>query len=355
MKTVLYVTNIEVPYKVKFFNQLSTKCDLTVLYERKESSNRDATWVNSIFKNYKIKCFDGDKIGNEFSFSISAIKCMLQKYDVVILSCVNSPVQIMASLVLRLLKKKFYFSLDGELFVGKSKIKSTLKKFFVKGATMYLSAGEVSSDNLKMIVGDKPIIPYYFSSLTQAEILHNISSEELQERDDFILVIGQYFDYKGLDIAIQAARMDSSIKYKFVGMGKRTDMFINEQHVRELKNVTVIPFLQKEELQNEYKKAKAVVLPSRQECWGLVVNEAASFGTPIISTRGSGAAVEFLEEQYSQYLAISGDVKSLYNAIVKLIESDNSEYEKFLKNKSLDYSIEHMVDKHIEAFEKDKL
>ena len=350
MKTVLYVTNIEVPYKVKFFNQLSKKCDLTVLYERKESSNRDSMWANSVSKNYKIKCFNGFKIGNEFSFSISAIRCILQEYDVIILSCINSPVQIIASLLLRLLKKKFFFSFDGELFVEENKIKSTIKKFFVRGATMYLSAGEASVESLQRIVGEKQIIPYYFSSLTEAEISYNATSNLLEERDDFILVIGQYFDYKGLDIAIQVARMDSSIKYKFVGMGKRADIFITEQHVRELKNVTVIPFLQKEELQNEYKKAKAVVLPSRQECWGLVVNEAASFGTPIISTRGSGAAVEFLEEQYSQYLAIPGDAKSLYDAIAKLIESDNSDYERFLKHKSLDYSIERMVDKHIEVF-----
>ena len=33
-KKVLYISNIQVPYRVRFFNLLAEKCDLTVLYER---------------------------------------------------------------------------------------------------------------------------------------------------------------------------------------------------------------------------------------------------------------------------------------------------------------------------------
>jgi len=50
------------------------------------------------------------------------------------------------------------------------------------------------------------------------------------------------------------------------------------------------------ELEEEYKTCAMLVLPTRQECWGLVINEAASFGMPIVSTWGSGAAVEFLSK-----------------------------------------------------------
>ena len=41
MKRILYLTNIQVPYRVRFFNELSKKCDLTVLYERSQSGNRN--------------------------------------------------------------------------------------------------------------------------------------------------------------------------------------------------------------------------------------------------------------------------------------------------------------------------
>ena len=36
-KKILYISNIEVPYRVSFFNEFAKHCDLTVLYERKKS------------------------------------------------------------------------------------------------------------------------------------------------------------------------------------------------------------------------------------------------------------------------------------------------------------------------------
>ena len=90
-----------------------------------------------------------------------------------------------------------------------------------------------------------------------------------------------------------------------------------------------------------------LVLPSRQECWGLVINEAASFGTPIVSTWGSGAAVEFLADKYPQYLAKPGDSESLYHCIRSLVNSkDQQEYRQYLLQKTKQYSIERSVEAH---------
>ena len=110
----------------------------------------------------------------------------------------------------------------------------------------------------------------------------------------------------------------------------------------------VIPFLKKDLLDEEYKHCSMLLLPTRQECWGLVVNEAASFGTPIVSTWGSGAAVEFLSDRYPQYLAKVGDVASIMHTVKTCLSAnDNQEYGKYLMEKSLNYNIERMVEEHI--------
>ena len=85
-KKVLYLTNIEVPYKVRFLNELSKYCDLTVLYERSLSSNRDTKWTGSEKIEYKVAYLDGIKIGNEFSFSFRILRHIFQKYDEIIIS-----------------------------------------------------------------------------------------------------------------------------------------------------------------------------------------------------------------------------------------------------------------------------
>lgn len=149
-----------------------------------------------------------------------------------------------------------------------------------------------------------------------------------------------------MDVAVKAARRNPSLHYTFVGMGKRTQLFINELQIDELKNVEVIPFLSPDELAEYYKTYSLLVLPSRQECWGLVINEAASYGMPIVSTWGSGAAVEFLADEYPQYLAQPNNAEDLYCKIIKVLKADNQEYTQFLKRKSKDYSIERMVKEH---------
>ena len=345
MKRILYFTNIEVPYKVKFFNELSKKTELTVIYERTASSNRDETWAKSVDANYKRVFLKGIKCGNENALSLGFIKYLRRSYDEIIISCINSPVQVLAILYMRFKKIKYTVSLDGEQFIEGNSIKNTLKKFIINGADKYYTAGEKSASTLSEIVDTDNIKPYYFSPMSEDELGEHAATEN--NREKYVLIVGQYFDYKGLDVAVKVAREDSSINYVFVGMGKRTELFVRELKVED-SNITVIPFLQKPELNKQYCKASVMLLPSKKECWGLVINEAASFGTPIVATEGSGAAVEFLKDNYPQYLKKNDDIKGLYLAIKDLLANENQQYSLFLKKKSSQYSIERMVEVHAE-------
>ena len=55
------------------------------------------------------------------------------------------------------------------------------------------------------------------------------------------------------------------------------DSFIQNNYVFQIDYLIL-------DLYKEYQQCKCVLLPSKKECWGLVINEAASFGCPIIST-----------------------------------------------------------------------
>ncbi len=349
MKKVLYISNIEVPYRVRFFNELAKHCDLTVLYERKKSSNRDEKWTAAENRLYRAEVLGGVNIKNEQSFSLKILDYIFRKYDAIIVGCYNSPIQTFAVSIMKLCRIRYMLNLDGEVFVGGG-FKSKLKKFFLKGADKYLVAGTKSAVSVRKIVGEKKqIIPYYFSSLSDSELCRNAENKE--KREDFVLVVGQYFDYKGMDIALRVAEMNQSIRYKFVGMGTRTKQFISDTGADKLKNIEIIPFLQKDALEHEYKTCAALLLPSRQECWGLVINEAASFGTPIVSTTGSGAAIEFIADDYAQYLSEPNSPERLLECIERIFNSsDLTEYGKVLIERSGKYSIENSVNAHLDAF-----
>ena len=350
MKKLLYLTNIEVPYRVRFFNGLAEHYDLTVLCERRVSSNRDKTWTGSERSSYHKEYLDGADLGREGSFSLRIVNIVRRGWDVVIVGCYNSKVQMLAMLTMRMLKIPFFINLDGEPFIDNS-LKGRIKKFFLKGAKGYLVAGAKASESLKEHLGkDVNVTPYWFSSLSDEELQQNRQTD-CERRKRTVLVVGQYYDYKGMDVAFRAACHDQSVNYRFVGMGKRSELFKRTFGVMP-DNVEIIPFLQKAELEEEYKKCSLMVLPSRQECWGLVINEAASFGTPIVSTWGSGAAVEFLSDDYPQYLAKAGDADALCECIKLCLESDNTQYSAFLRQKSAQYSIERSIRAHVDLIDR---
>lgn len=348
MKKVLYLTNIEVPYRVRFFNELAKECDLTVMYERRKSANRDGQWANAEEKYYAVEYLDGWNLGDEYGFSFRIISLLKRGWNVVVVGCYNSKVQMLAVVYMRMRNIPFVINLDGEPFIG-SGLKAFVKKLMLKGANAYLTAGVKAGGSLKRAIGDgKHIIPYYFSSLTDEELALHTNTES--KRENYVLVVGQYFDYKGMDVAFKAACMDTSIYYKFVGMGKRTDLFIRDMGNMP-ENIEVVPFLYKNELEREYQKCAMLLLPTRQECWGLVVNEAASFGTPIVSTWGSGAAVEFIGDDYPLFLGKPGNADSLLECVRRCLKTDNTAYSAYLKDISKKYSIKKSVDTHLMAFE----
>lgn len=356
MKTkVLYISNIEVPYRSEFFNQLSKKVDLTVLYERKKSSNRDKKWASSVKSTYKIKYLKGIKINNEYTIDLNILKYVFsKKYDKVIMGCCNSLSQIIAILCMRLFRKKYILNLDGEYFLDGNTIKKKIKRFLIKGADKYLIAGEKAAYNLSKYIPKEEIYTYYFSSLTCKELEEHAKFVN-QNITNKILVVGQYFDYKGLDIALNVAKNMPDKTFEFIGMGNRSDLF--KKLVKEIgaKNVEIIPFLSKEKLEQEYKTCKMLLLPSRNECWGLVINEAASFGTPIVASKGAGAAVEFLESKFSNFLCEPNNPKDLKLKIDKIYNNKNiDDYKKELIEISKKYCIENSVKKHIEVLEKEK-
>lgn len=352
MKKVLYITNIEIPYRVQFFNELAEYCELTVLYERRKSINRDEKWTSSVRGNYRTEYLNGIHFSNENSLSFKIFKYVSGGYDVIIVGCVNSPIQILAMTWMKLMRIPYCLNLDGVIHLEGTSLKTQLKKLIMKGAYKYLVAGEAVVSSVRKIAKDSDIIPYYFSSLTENELETRRSTVGTSDRNNTVLVIGQYFDYKGLDIALQAARLDPSISYKFVGMGVRTELFRQELSVDEVHNVELIPFLQKDDLCIEYQRCGMLLLPSRKECWGLVINEAASFGMPIAATWGSGAAVEFMANAYPDFLAEPGNAEELLKvvrAVRELSASAVNSYSAYLADKGRAYSIERSVKVHVSA------
>lgn len=83
-------------------------------------------------------------------------------------------------------------------------------------------------------------------------------------------------------------------------------------------NVSVIPYLTKEELINYYRAADIFVMPSFKETFGRVYAEAMTQGVPVIYTRGQGFDGIF-EEGTVGYSVKADDVEEIVTSIKKII------------------------------------
>jgi glycosyltransferase involved in cell wall biosynthesis len=81
--------------------------------------------------------------------------------------------------------------------------------------------------------------------------------------------------------------------------------------------VVMVGFLQPEQLAEKMLEATVFVLPSLFEPWGVVVNEAASAGMPMIVSEAVGSHVHLVQSGFNGFVVEKGSPESLANAMLR--------------------------------------
>jgi glycosyltransferase involved in cell wall biosynthesis len=85
--------------------------------------------------------------------------------------------------------------------------------------------------------------------------------------------------------------------------------------------------VQPNQLPAVFAESGCFVLPSRWEPWGVVLQEAAAAGLPIICTAVCGASVHFVQDGYNGFLVGAGNPDSLADAMHNMSNLSDSEYD----------------------------
>ena len=99
---VLYITNIPSPYKVDYYNELGKTCELTVLFELADSSERSEEWKKYRFETFEGIILKGKRMSVDTAVCPEIVKYLQKgRYDVVVLSVLASPTALLAAHTLR--------------------------------------------------------------------------------------------------------------------------------------------------------------------------------------------------------------------------------------------------------------
>lgn len=320
---VLFQCNAISPYRNDFFNELSLLCDLTVAYETEngEHTHRDKKWFEGLVCNYKKiklnkkRCF--------FKFYKGEIKQLLLKenFDVVILGNYLSFTGLEVCKVCKKLPTKIFVSADGALPKKDGFLKYHIKRKILKRCDYYLSPSEKTDEYfLNYKIKKEKIFRYNFTNLASNEILSFFKRQEKQGEQVIILGVGQFIYRKGFDVLIRACK-DLPVKLVLVG-GEPTEEYLKIINEETIKNVEFFPFKAKKDLSEIYLKSDIFVLPTRDDPWGLVINEAMNYSLPIITTDKCVAGLDLIEEGKGGFIIKSDSVSELSQAINKLLDYD---------------------------------
>lgn len=363
---VLYLTNIPTPYRVDFFNELGKYCKLTVLFERNDADNRENQWLKNENYNFQSIYLKGKKIGVDSAISFEIIKYLNKTFfDIIIVGGYSTPTGILAINYMKLRKIPFGINADGAFINHKENfLKKFIKKYNISAAKFWLSTGKDTTNYFKYYGGNsRQIYTYPFTSLLDKDILkvpiEKINKERLKEKlgikeKRVILAVGQFIHRKGFDVLLKATEDISKEFGVYIVGGTPNKELLDLKEKLNNNSIHFIEFKSKSKLRDYYLASDVFVLPTREDIWGLVINEAMAHGLPIITTEKCIAGLELVKNGENGFIVPIDDSNILAKRIMDVIEDENSLNDMSIKslNAIQEYTIENMAKEHIEIFKK---
>lgn len=334
MKRVLLLTNIPAPYRVDLFYYLQKNIEeyeFYVLYCAKEADNRcwhvdSEKLINTSFINSKIVKIKTKYDTRHIYIPTGLFKELkLVKPDVVV-GWEYGPVSAISLLWCKINKIKYINLTDGTLFSERNinLLQKLTRRLIIGKCDAAIASSTKAKEKLMKwgLTEDK-----IFLSLLTVDI-RKICMEKKSYKPGCLLYVGSMIQRKGLDLLISALRyVNHDFELRIVGNGTKKE--INDIRNRIFNanikgKVVFCGFKEGDELVKEYQNAQFFVLPTREDCFGLVLLEALCSQLPIISSKFADGAYDIIEEGKNGVLIDPYDSKEFGKVIDKCLSEEIS-------------------------------
>ncbi len=355
---VLWLTNIPSPYRVDFFNELGKQCRLTVLFEKKVAADRDKSWADFYTEHFTPVFLGGIKNGAASAFCPGVLKHLSKKkYDIIVVTNYASLTGILAIAMLKMRNIPYIIEGDGAFAGTGFGLKEKIKRWLLSGAEACFSTAAAHDEYYCMYgVSEEKIIRYPFTSLRDSDILsepvtlekkENLRQKLGMKEKRIILAVGQFIPRKGYDILIEAmAKLPKDVGCYIVG-GNPPKAYLEQKKALGVDNIHFAGFKGKAVLAEYYMAADVFAHPTREDIWGLVVNEAMAKGLPVVTTERCVAGLELITEPDNGVIVPVNAPEELAEALSYVLNSTDMAASNKILEKIREYSIEKMASTHI--------
>ena len=181
---ILFLTNVPAPYRVRFFNELARYCDLTVVYEKDRSDERDASWTESVRDGYRTVVLRGLRTAADSAFSPGILKYLEKdRFDLVVICGIASPTQMLAIQYCQLRGIPYAIEGDGAFPKDGRGLKEWVKRGLISKADLCFSTGKMHDAYYRQYgAPEEAIVAYPFTSVDEADVRETPVSREEKAR-----------------------------------------------------------------------------------------------------------------------------------------------------------------------------
>ena len=312
---VALLTEIPAPYRIPLFNALAARVDLRVMFLSDRHPDRPyELHPDEISFRWEIVPGTNFTIRKHWVVLNRSVRRPLRGAEVVVVGGWNQPAfleALMWSRAFRVPTILWSESTDRDHRSGRHEL---LKRLLVPRIDGFLVPGTAARDYLRHLG-----VPEQRITIAPNAVDPTIFGGHPRTRSDGIcrvIAVARLSPEKGLDVLVRAVA-DLPLELVIAGTGPE------EGRLRELAgpNVTFLGNIARDELPSLYANADVAVVPSRSDTWGMVLNEAALAGLPIVATEAAGAAYDVLEHDGNGFRVPPDDVAALRIAVLRLVES----------------------------------
>lgn len=259
-----------------------------------------------------------------------ALRRSLCDADIVVLGLPSSdPSLAWLAQDLRRAGKKVYFCSDSKADdYPRSPLVEAAKKVILRSYTGGIVAGPRSRDYyLGLGVPSEDLWPGY--DTVSAARIRTLAQSALPVawEDRPFLFLGRFVQKKAVDVLLEAYAIYRRVARNPRGLVLAGDGPLRGALEAQADTLDVSPhirwtgFLCERSAAHEMSRCLALVLPSREEQWGLVVNEAVALGIPAIASAQVGAVDLLVEEGVTGFVVATGSAEALAEAMLAMAAS----------------------------------
>lgn len=332
-----FVTNAPAPYRDQLYRSLVSHFRQVNVYYC-DPPKGDRSWrIDEGCESARLKTVAS--IGAAGSFQPGVVGAV-RRADVIYVGGYETVTYVLAMLAGRLSGRRVVLFFDGiaPSRLSRRGVKYWLKRLIVRLPHVCLVNGTVGRiyfhDALKVPV--RRLRNQYLVPVSEAPSAVDVAPVD-------VLFVGRLIERKGVGDLIEALRRAPELSAVVVGDGPLRARF---EEQAAWANVRFVGELDRSDVAAWMKAAKCLVVPSRDEPWGLVVHEAVQSGIPVVASDDVGAALDLVVDGTNGVIVRVGDVAALCTALHTAIGLDRVPLSRMNERLLAEWSI----DSYVSAF-----